>query len=85
LQSQEEFRIDRDIEYHSLFIPTNESIRSDIFMDFGVRNKVHYLFCGATGTGKTISVKSQLSLKYQNSEYANLTTALSGQTSAASV
>ena len=56
----------KGIAYHKLFIPTNESIRNDIFMDFGVEHKIHYLFCGPTGTGKTVNIKNQLSSKYFN-------------------
>ena len=65
-KSKKNFELDKEIPYHKLFIPTNESIRNDFFMDFGVKNKIHYMFCGPTGTGKTVTIKNQLNSKYLN-------------------
>jgi hypothetical protein len=68
--------------YHKLFIPTNDSIRNGTLIDFGVKNKIHFLFCGVTGTGKTVNVRNSLDLRYFNEIYTNLTASFSGQTTA---
>lgn len=41
---------------------------------------MHALFCGPTGTGKSINVGSELIQNYYNQTYTFLTTAFSGQT-----
>ena len=41
---------------------------------------MHVLFCGPTGTGKSINVANELNVNDYNQEYTFLTTAFSGQT-----
>ena len=38
------------MQFHELIIPTSESLRNDYFANTGL----HYLFCGPTGTGKSL-------------------------------
>ena len=49
---------------------------------FAVNHKMHFLFSGTTGTGKTVNITNQLNKNYYNEIYTNLSTAFSGQTTA---
>ena len=50
------FVIPKNISYNDLIIPTNDSIRHNYFLNLNVKNHMHVLFCGPTGTGKSINV-----------------------------
>ncbi len=47
-----------------------------------MKNKIHLLLCGPTGTGKTANVINEINKNYFNTEYTNLCTSFSGQTKA---
>lgn len=81
-QTVPSFVIPKNISYNELIIPTNDSIRHNYFLNLNVKNHMHVLFCGPTGTGKSINVANELNLNYYNPEYTFLTTAFSGQTNA---
>ena len=51
-------------------------------MNLVARNFKHSLFCGPTGTGKTISIANEMRLGFDPEEYENLGLAFSAQTSA---
>ena len=74
------FVIPKNVSYNELIIPTNDSIRHNYFLNLNVKNHMHVLFCGPTGTGKSINVANELNTNYYNPEYTFLTTAFSGQT-----
>ena len=80
--SQPVFEVPRNIPYHKLLIPTNDSIRNDHLLNFYIEHKIHMLMSGQTGTGKTVNIVSQLNQNYFNSTFTNLQTAFSGQTTA---
>lgn len=50
------FTIPKGIAFNELIIPTNDSIRNNYFLNLNVQNNMHVLFCGPTGTGKSINV-----------------------------
>lgn len=82
MQTVPPFTIPKGIEYHQLLIPTTDSVRNNYFLHLCVRNKIHLLLSGPTGTGKTVNVLNELNRHYFNVEYTNLCTAFSGQTTA---
>ena len=63
-----------------MLIPTSDSIRNNYFLHLCVKNKIHLLISGPTGTGKTSNIVNELNRHYFNPEYTNLITAFSGQT-----
>ena len=79
-QTQPAFVIPKKISYNDLIIPTNDSIRNNFFLHLNVKNHMHVLFVGPTGTGKSINVANELATNYYNSYYTFLTTGFSGQT-----
>ena len=50
------FTIPKNIGFNDLLIPTNDSIRFNYFLNLNIKNHMHSLFCGPTGTGKSINV-----------------------------
>lgn len=82
IQTQEKYIPPEGGSYHSLIIPTSDSIRNNYFLNTCMEHKIHLLICGNTGTGKTVNIINQLNTNYYNSEWTNLCTAFSGQTSA---
>ena len=55
-QTQPAFIIPKKIAYNDLIIPTNDSIRHNYFLHLNIKNHMHCLFVGPTGTGKSINV-----------------------------
>jgi len=79
-QTQPPYMTPKNVEYHQLLIPTSDSIRNNYFLHLCVKNKMHLLISGPTGTGKTSNIVSEMNKHYFNSDYTNLITAFSGQT-----
>jgi len=46
------YKLVSTIKFYEIVVPTNESIRNDYFCQTGL----HFLFCGPTGTGKSLSM-----------------------------
>ena len=55
-QTTPPFVIPKNTTFNELLIPTNDSIRFNYFLHLNVRANMHVLFCGPTGTGKSINV-----------------------------
>ena len=55
-QTQPPFVIPKKISYSDLIIPTNDSIRTNFFLHLNIKNHMHVMFVGPTGTGKSINV-----------------------------
>ena len=55
-QTQPAFILPKKIAYNDLIIPTNDSIRNNFFLHLNVKNHMHVLFIGPTGTGKSVNV-----------------------------
>jgi dynein heavy chain len=81
-QTAPPFQIPKKISYNDLLIPTNDTIRFNYFLHLNIQNHMHVLFCGPTGTGKSINVSNELINNYYNANYTFLATAFSGQTNA---
>ncbi len=76
--TEEKYMIPEGGEFHSIFVPTSDSIRNKFFIHLSVQNQTHTLFTGPTGTGKTANIIREISENYFNQEYTNLCTAFSG-------
>lgn len=81
-QTVSAFVVPKKISFNDLIIPTNDSIRHNYFLHLNIENHMHVLYCGPTGTGKSINVANELNTHYYNSHYTFLATAFSGQTNA---
>ena len=57
-QTTPPFLIPKKISYNDLLIPTNDTIRFNYFLHLNIQNHMHVLFCGPTGTGKSINVSN---------------------------
>jgi|NOAtaT_5_FD_contig_41_5046137_length_830_multi_2_in_0_out_0_1 dynein heavy chain, axonemal len=51
---------DKDSEYHKIYVPTIDSIRNTYFLHKCVENKIHMMYSGPTGTGKTLTIVNEL-------------------------
>jgi dynein heavy chain len=76
------YQIDKDSSFVQLIIPTTDSIRVNKLIRQLVTCQKHILICGLTGTGKSISVASELEQSFNNEEYAYISMGFSAQTSA---
>ena len=52
--------IPKNVEYHELLIPTSDSIRNNYLLNLSVKNRLHLLVSGPTGTGKTVNIINEL-------------------------
>lgn len=76
------FIVPRDVTYSQLIVPTIDSIRMNKLMTMLVLNGKYPMFCGPTGTGKSISVANELIRSFDNPEWIYLNMSFSAQTSA---
>ena len=76
------FVVPRDVSYAQLIVPTIDSIRMNKLLCMLVLNGKYPLFCGPTGTGKSITVSNELKRSFDNSEWTYLNMSFSAQTSA---
>lgn len=74
------FMLPKNIGFTELLIPTVDSIRNNYFLHLNIKNKMHILFSGPTGTGKSVQIINELTNNYYNQYYTFLSTAFSGQT-----
>jgi len=51
-------------------------------MEMIIKSDLHILFCGPTGTGKTISINKQLREGFDPQYYSNFSISFSAQTTA---
>jgi dynein heavy chain len=80
IQTVPAFLLPKNISYNDLLIPTIDSIRNNYFLHQNIKNKMHILFSGPTGTGKSVQILNELYTNYYNQTYTFLSTAFSGQT-----
>jgi dynein heavy chain, axonemal len=76
------FVVPRDVSYSQLIVPTIDSIRMNKLLCMLVLNGKYPLFCGPTGTGKSITVANELKKSFDNAEWTYLNMSFSAQTSA---
>jgi dynein heavy chain len=74
--------VPKDVEYTALIVPTIDSIRICKLMNILSLNNQHSLFCGPTGTGKTISIAQELRGGFDPEEYTSISLSFSAQTGA---
>ena len=74
--------VPRDVSYSQLIVPTIDSIRMNKMIYTLLMNDKHPMICGQTGTGKSISIASELKNSFDNSDYAYISLSFSAQTSA---
>ena len=73
---------DKNGYFHEIIVPTKDNIRVSYIMSFLSAAGKHLLFCGPTGTGKTVCVLDKLKSQFNNEAWSNLFMAFSAQTSA---
>ena len=76
------FVVPRDVAYTQVIVPTIDSIRMNKLMMMLILNGKYPLFCGPTGTGKSITVVNELQKSFDNTEWTYLNMSFSDQTSA---
>ena len=74
--------ISKEAKYHEVIVPTIESLRMSNLLRILVKTRKHLLFVGPTGTGKTLSIISELKANFSNQQYSFMTLCMSAQTSA---
>ena len=72
----------KEAKYHEIIIPTIESIRMSNLLRLLVKTRKHLLMVGPTGTGKTLSIISELRASFSNQQYSYVTLCMSAQTTA---
>lgn len=75
------FQVPKDVAYSQLIVPTIDSIRMTKLMCMLILNGKYPMFCGPTGTGKSITVANELKRSFDNNEWTYLNMAFSAQTS----
>ena len=80
-KSVQPYVYDSKLSYAELIIPTNDSICYTYLLDILVRNGMHVLMTGPTGTGKTVNIQGHLQNGLPD-KYVPITLAFSAQTGA---
>jgi dynein heavy chain, axonemal len=75
------FIVPKDVSYSQLIVPTIDSIRMNKLLCMLILNGKYPLFCGPTGTGKSITVANELKRSFDNTEWTYLNMSFSAQTS----
>ena len=65
-----------------MIVPTIDSIRMNKLMTMLILNGKYPMFCGPTGTGKSITVVNELKKSFDNSGWMFMNLSFSAQTSA---
>lgn len=69
--------VPKEGSYTDVIVPTADSVRVTKLMNFLLQGGKHPLFCGPTGTGKSIGVASELKNAFDDSHYAHYSLAFS--------
>lgn len=73
---------DKLASFHEVIVPTKDTIRISYLMDFMSNSHKNILFCGPTGTGKTVCVLDSLRTQFYDEKWTYLFMSFSAQTSA---
>ena len=76
------YKIDKDLTYLQLSIPTIDSIRMNQICETLLRTNQHCLIVGNTGTGKSVQVNKLLKVKFNDEQWAYYQMGFSAQTTA---
>ncbi|XP_073386521.1 uncharacterized protein [Physcomitrium patens] len=71
-----------DAGYNDIIVPTLDTARYSFLLILLVVHQKHVLFCGPTGTGKTVYIKNNLSSSLDKAFYRNIMLTFSAQTNA---
>ena len=77
-----QYIIPQNVGFNSIIVPTEDSIRIAKLMNILLNNNKHALFVGPTGTGKTISIVTELLNGFPKEDWINISLSFSAQTSA---
>ena len=72
----------QNVDYNSIIVPTEDSIRVSKIMNVLINNDKHALMVGPTGTGKTISIVNEIQYGFPKEDWINISLSFSAQTSA---
>jgi dynein heavy chain len=67
--------------YSEVIVPTVDSIRIQYLLNNLLKKNKHTLIVGQTGTGKSITISSELTGNFMNDDYSTLSLSFSAQTS----
>eukprot|EP00820_Chromera_velia_P013184 Cvel_23772.t1-p1 / transcript=Cvel_23772.t1 / gene=Cvel_23772 / organism=Chromera_velia_CCMP2878 / gene_product=Dynein heavy chain 7, axonemal, putative / transcript_product=Dynein heavy chain 7, axonemal, putative / location=Cvel_scaffold2493:30-23749(-) / protein_length=3778 / sequence_SO=supercontig / SO=protein_coding / is_pseudo=false len=81
-QGLQQLDIPKEAQIHQIIVPTSDTRRNAFFLETLSLTRCHILLSGTTGTGKTVSVQSQLSEGFDKERYTNICFAFSAQTTA---
>lgn len=76
------YQVPKEASFSEVIVPTSDSIRTSLLMKFIVEKGFHPLFCGPTGTGKTIGIETELKQSFDDEKYIYYSLSFSAQTSA---
>jgi dynein heavy chain len=76
------FVVPKEVTYTQMIVPTIDSIRMNKLMTMLILNGKYPLFCGPTGTGKSITVVNELKKSFDNQSWMFMNLSFSAQTSA---
>eukprot|EP00929_Paragymnodinium_shiwhaense_P038462 TRINITY_DN20312_c0_g2_i4.p1 TRINITY_DN20312_c0_g2~~TRINITY_DN20312_c0_g2_i4.p1 ORF type:complete len:4213 (-),score=1296.02 TRINITY_DN20312_c0_g2_i4:279-12917(-) len=76
------FDIPKDAQVHSINVPTKDTVRNAFLLQTLVSSKNHVLFCGETGTGKTVTIQQEILKKFDREHYTDISFSFSAQTTA---
>jgi dynein heavy chain len=76
------FVVPKEVTYTQMIVPTIDSIRMNKLMTMLILNGKFPLFCGPTGTGKSITVVNELKKSFDNQSWMFMNLSFSAQTSA---
>ena len=82
MPGREEFKVNEDLKFNELVIPSNDTIKMNWLISMVVPSKKHLLLTGPTGTGKTLTIISTLSEKYDTDFYSYVKMSMTAQTTA---
>lgn len=60
LDTQTEFKLDPEVPFNNIVVPTTDTIRYNFLLDTLMNNHKHVLCVGPTGTGKTLTVQKKI-------------------------
>ncbi|EAS00969.2 dynein heavy chain (macronuclear) [Tetrahymena thermophila SB210] len=66
----------------TIIVPTQDTVRYSFLLEHNIKNCVPTLFCGPTGTGKSVYIKNLLMQKLDQKKYMTIEIGFSAQTSA---
>jgi dynein heavy chain len=76
------FDIAKDAAYHTIVVPTSDTVRNQFLIQMLIERGHNVLFSGQTGTAKTASIQGMLLGGFPAAEYSTISFAFSAQTTA---